>query len=315
MSAPAAPPPKRAELVIRPAQPGDRSALETIASQVWGGEDYLPRVFAAWLGDPHGGFFVATVQDEVIGAAKVTRLAKGEWWLEGLRIDPAYQRQGYARILHHFVLNQVRRRGEGVLRFSTASLNAAVPLLSQETGFERVATYLPYGADALDEPVATLRRLGPDDAGRVWRWLNESAHFVACQRSYEHDWSFYFLSETRLAVHLAAEHVYGWGDLNGMLLINPPDADRWPGDPTLNIGYWDFPAADFMAAALDVRRLAAALHRERARIKLLDDYAAVQAVEAAGYTREWEGATWLYARPIKLVDRADVIHEDVLPEA
>ena len=98
----------RADLSIRPAQPADRPALEAIARQTWDGDDYLPRVLTNWFDDPHGGFFVALLRDQVIGAGKVTRFAEGEWWLEGLRIDPAYQGHGFARVLHHFLMNQSR---------------------------------------------------------------------------------------------------------------------------------------------------------------------------------------------------------------
>ena len=303
----------RADLSIRPAQPNDRPALEAIARQTWDGDDYLPRVLADWFSDPHGGFYVALLRDHVIGAAKVTRFAKGEWWLEGLRIDPAYQGYGFARILHHFLMNQVRQMGSGIVRFSTASLNEPVQRLAKETGFVRVAVYLPYGADPLAEPVRSWWVLGPDHASRVQRWLDQSAHFDAVQRSYEWDWSYYLLTRERLAEHLAGGLVYGWpheGDyaaLGGVVLLNPADRSRWPGEPTLKIAYFD--ADDLTAAARDLRRLAAALNCVRVRIKAFDQPDRVAALEQSGYEREWDGEAWLYARDIRLTDHADVANE------
>jgi RimJ/RimL family protein N-acetyltransferase len=303
----------RADLSIRPAQPTDRPALETIAGQIWDGDDYLPRVLDDWLNDPHDGFYVAVLRDQVIGAAKITRFAEGEWWLEGLRIDPAFQGYGFARILHHFLMNQVRKLGRGVVRFSTASTNEPVQQLAKETGFERVAAYLPYGADALAEPVQAVWPLGPADAPRGQAWLDQSAHFVRAQRSYEWDWSYYMLTGERLAERLAAGLVYGWPQhgsrdpLGGVIIVNPEEKTRWPGDPTLKIAYFD--AGDLAAAARDMRRLAAALNRVRVRIKALNRPERVAALEKAGYVREWDGETWLYARDISLTEHAVVLTE------
>jgi GNAT superfamily N-acetyltransferase len=304
----------RADLSIRPAQSADRPALEAIARQTWDGDDYLPHVLSNWFEDPHGGFFVALLRDHVIGAGKVTRFAEGEWWLEGLRIDPAYQGHGFARILHHFLMNQVRQMGSGMVRFATASVNEPVQQIAKETGFARVAVYLPYSADPLAEPVRSWRALGPEDAVRVYIWLEQSAHFNAVQRSFEWDWSYYLLTRERLADHLADELVYGWpheGDyatLDGVALVNPADNTRWPGEPTLKIGY--FNADDVTAAARDLRRLATALGRVHVRIKAFDRPDRIAALEEAGYEREWDGAVWLYARDIRLTDHADVTNED-----
>ncbi len=307
----------RADLTIRPARREDRAALEAIASQIWDGEDYLPDVLDDWFNDPYHGFYVAALRDQVIGAAKITRFADDEWWLEGLRVDPAYQRQGLARILHHFALNQVRQMGSGVVRFSTASTNEAVKRLAKETGFDHVAAYLPYGVDALDEPVQSAGPLNPDDAPRVQAWLDQSAYVAAAQHSYEVDWVFYRLTAGRLANLLAAGQVYGWSPdnhhdpLSGVLILSPADQTRWPDDPTLRVALLD--AADRVGAARDVRRLAAQLGRVRVRTRVLNRPEWVAALDQAGYFREWDAEIWLYARDIRLTEHADVRTEVVPP--
>ncbi len=309
----------RADLIIRPAQPSDRAALEAIAAQIWEGNDYLPRVLDAWLNDPYDGFFVATLRDRVIGVSKVTRLEEEEWWLEGLRVDPAFQGYGFGRILHHFAVNHVRQHGRGVVRFATSSENSAVQRLARETGFSRVAVYVPLGADVLDEPVAHLSPLTPADAPRVRAWLDRSANFVACQRSLEWDWSFYFLTDARLAERLAGGLIYGWADpdapegLRGLLIVNPTDRDRWPGQPALKIAYLDAAPADLTALALDARRLAAQLDRVYVRIKVLDQPDAQAACQAAGYLCESDHWVYLYAREVQLTAHADVQLDELPP--
>jgi ribosomal protein S18 acetylase RimI-like enzyme len=307
----------RADLTIRLARREDRAALEAIAEQTWDGDDYLPDVLDNWFDDPYEGFYVAVLRDQVVGAAKITRFADDEWWLEGLRVDPAYQGQGLARILHHFALNQVRQMGSGVVRFSTASTNEAVNRLAQETGFVRAAAFLPYGADALNEPVHAVRLLNPDDAPRVQAWLDQSAYVAAAQHSYEADWVFYRLTAERLADLLAAEQVYGWSPTNhpdplsGILILSPADQTRWPDDPTLRVALLD--AADRADAARDVRRLAAQLGRVRVRTRVLNRPEWVAALDRAGYFREWDAEIWLYARDISLTEHADVRTGDMPP--
>jgi len=304
----------RSELNIRPALPEDRAALETIASQIWEGADYLPRVLDEWFNDLFGGFYVATYREQVIGVAKLTRFGENEWWMEGLRVDPAYQGFGISRILHHFVLNQLRQMGQGVVRFSTASDNVPVHKLAQETGFERAAAYSLYIADPLDEPVQGLRLLGPDDLPRIRAWLENSPHYFQTQRSFEWDWSFYFLTDERLSERLAAGLVYGWQDLHGLLIINPLGEDRWPEITVLKVAYLDAGNNDLAALALDVRRLAMTLNRsEMVRIKSLDQPERSAALEQAGYHLDWDEQTWLYTRDISLTLNAEVHTEDLLP--
>ncbi|MGQ9851090.1 MAG: GNAT family N-acetyltransferase [Aggregatilineaceae bacterium] len=307
----------RADLVIRPAQPSDREALEAIAAQIWDGNDYLPRVLDTWLNDPYDGFFVATLRDRVIGVSKITRLDEAEWWLEGLRVDPAFQGYGFGRILHHFAVTYVRQHGQGVVRFSTSSENKAVQRLARETGFSRVAIYVPLGADVLDEPVAHLSPLSAQDAPRVRAWLDGSAYFVACQRSIEWNWSFYYLTDARLTERLSAGLVYGWAEsdapqgLRALVIANPAERDRWPDQPVLKIAYLDAAPANLTALAQDIRRLAAHLGRVYVRLKVLEQPDWLAAFEAAGYLRESDHLLWLYARDVSLTAHADVRLEEL----
>lgn len=304
----------RSDLFIRPAQASDRAALESIAAQIWDGDDYLPHVMDDWFNDPHGGFYVATLHENVVGVVKLTQFAPGEWWMEGLRVDPAYQGHGFGRILHHFVINQVRQRGHGEVRFSTGSMNEAVRQLARETGFERNAIFLPYGADVLREPVQALAPLAGDDLPRVRAFLDKSAYYTRAQQSLEWDWSYYRLTDDRLRERLQNALVYGWsresGTLNGLLIANPTEKDRWPGDPTLKIAYLDAPDADLPDMARDVRRLAAQLDRVRVRIKAFAAPEHIAALEAGGFVREWDGEVWLYARDVVLTEHAEVRVED-----
>jgi GNAT superfamily N-acetyltransferase len=310
----------RTDVSIRLAQPEDRAALEAIAAQTWEGQDYLPGVLDQWFGDPYGAFYVATLQDRVIGVAKLTRCAEDEWWMEGLRVDPSHRGRGVSRILHHFVMNQARQIGRGVIRFSTANENVAVHALARETGFERAAVYAPYGAEPLSEPVAGLWLLELADVSRVRAWLARSEHYAQAQRSLEWDWCFYFITDERLAERLKNGLVYGWSPdgtrawLTGVLILNPQAQGRWPDDDdALKIAYLDAGAGDLAGLARDVRRLAAALGRAQVMLMALNTPERLASVEQAGYTREWDGEAWLYTRDLSLTAHAAVRTEQLPP--
>ena len=300
----------RTDLNIRTAQPADRTALEAIAAQVWDGEDYLPRVLDDWFADPYDGFFVATLCGRVVGVIKLTRFAAGEWWLEGLRVDPEYRRQNISRILHHFAIRQVRERGSGQVRFSTASENKAARTLARESGFEHVASFHPVAAEPLAEPLVGLRQLGPGDASAVRAYLDRSLHYTQARGSLEWDWCFYFLTDERLAERLEDGLVYGWmpddATLNGVVITNAEGKSRWPDDPKLRVAYLDAPEAHLVHMALDVRRLAAINERARVVLKMLKRGTLLATMQEAGYEREWDGEVLLYERNVSLTEHADV---------
>lgn len=308
----------RSDLGVRPAELSDRPALVAIAAQTWDGEDYLPRVLDAWYADPHGGFYVATIEGQVVGVTKVTRLADEEWWLEGLRVRPGYEGNGIARILHHFALNQVRSLGSGVVRFSTASDNAPIHMLARETGFERVARFVPYTAEALADDAPRLARLMPDDLPRVAGWLAVSEHFERAGRSFGLGWSFTLLTEARLRERLAAGQVFGWpadvGALAGVVMLAGPEEGHSPPKGRLRAGYLDAGPDVLTEMARALRRLAADQGQAAVDVLAPQHPPFTGALEAAGFRRGWDGEVWLFARDISLTLYADVRVEDPSPD-
>lgn len=83
-----------------------------LTKTIWEGEDYVPQVWDDWLADPHGQLSVAEIGGRVVGLGKLTRLAPGEWWLEGLRVDPQWQGRGIGRALHEYHVGLWRKMGD-----------------------------------------------------------------------------------------------------------------------------------------------------------------------------------------------------------
>ena len=128
-------------LVCRPALPMDTPGVLDLTRTIWGGEDYVPSVWDEWLADPQGLLAVAEYGGRVVGLAKLSRLSPIEWWLQGLRVHPERQGQGFASRLFDYVYDYWQRKAGGTLRLATASFRKPVHHLCERAGFRKVGEF------------------------------------------------------------------------------------------------------------------------------------------------------------------------------
>jgi GNAT superfamily N-acetyltransferase len=122
-------------LIIRPARPSDREAVVSFSARIWDGYDYLPRVWDQWLTETGGAFLVAELNGQPVGTDKITVLAPGEVWLEGLRVDPHHRGKGIAQALSREAMQNVRQLRPSSVRFSTVVDNQTSRHMGEEAGF------------------------------------------------------------------------------------------------------------------------------------------------------------------------------------
>src|SRR5258708_37361365 len=113
------------QIEIRPARSEDREAVLAFSSHTWDWGDYIEYVWDEWLHDPQGMLFVATSDGQPVGVGHRRMLTKTEAWVEGLRVDPGFRRQGVASPLYDAQLADARRRGATIARLITSSTNTA----------------------------------------------------------------------------------------------------------------------------------------------------------------------------------------------
>jgi GNAT superfamily N-acetyltransferase len=132
-------------LIVRPARMSDKPALMAIAKKVWDGNDYLPVLFDRWVRKP--GFWVGELSGRVVGCGKATHFGSGEWWLEGLRIDPDLRGHGLGTELSMAILKKVLKEKPVSLRLSTAEVNKDSVTIIGRMGFAPIlASRLYWGA-------------------------------------------------------------------------------------------------------------------------------------------------------------------------
>jgi len=132
----------RLPVICRPASTEDTADMLALTKTSWDGDDYVPQVGDEWRADPHGRLVVAEYKGKVIGLGKLTRLSGLDWWLEGLRVDPAYEGLGVASQMQAEIVATWERIGSGSLRLLTSAKRLAIHRLCHRLGFSKVGEYV-----------------------------------------------------------------------------------------------------------------------------------------------------------------------------
>lgn len=270
---------------FRAAQPEDEAAVAALSAHIWEGEDYVPRQFANWVADPHGQFTVVYEGQELVGFGKLTRLAEGEWWLEGLRVHPQHRGRGIARLLHNYAVEMADRIASGVLRFATNSRNEAVHKLAKETAFELVSTNILCDTEPSSESAGkgSFSAVTSGELSELQRWLAASPLFKAWGQLFERRWKWFELMP-RLSSLVAEERVYWWRgsgeDGRGLVMISHDQ------NGTLGVNYIDGDQTVLRPLAEALRQPGVFGDVERLRLKPPADPVLRAALEAAGWEIE-----------------------------
>ncbi len=206
-------------IALRSARPEDRERILAISAQVWEGEDYIPLVLDDWLAE--GGLAVAELERVVAGLGKLTVLAPGEVWLEGLRVDPAHRGKGVAKAIAHHQLRAALALKPRSIRFATAEVNVESLHIAGKQGFREIARFTYVEGPVRDEPappgVTPVRDVEP-----AWAFIQASPVFRAARGLLAWGWRFPALTPERLGSLVAHEAVFAYEDpVQGLLVLQP----------------------------------------------------------------------------------------------
>ncbi len=304
------------ELTFRRVTQADRAALAAIAAQTWDGNDYLMDVFEAWIADPEGMFYAGCLPDgRLAGAAKLTRFDAGEWWLEGIRVDPMLRGQGIGRAIHAYgvalaeALHAASGEGSAEVRFCTDIGNAPVHRMAETFQFRQVAQFWRYSARV--QPSAalaeTFRPCSPDQLPALRAFLDRSPHYAAVQAStFEARWQCRRLTDARLRSLSQQGMIWLWhgiqhdsAHIDGVLIgyVGSPYRQM---PPEFNLTYLDARTGGLASIARAARALGALLDVPSLRHMLLARGERLVALEQAGWRRPKDdsGKACLFSRPL-----------------
>lgn len=133
---------------LRAARPDDYESVARFTADTWadrGVDDYLPDAYHEWIGSDGGTrrTFVLDATptpgvEEGTVAAIVQAVLVSEWeaWFQGMRVNPAFRRQGLATRLLRACARWARERGATVARNWVHSWNVASLGLTRTAGFD-----------------------------------------------------------------------------------------------------------------------------------------------------------------------------------
>ena len=273
----------------------DRHAVTTLCAQMWDGHDYIPQVFDDWLAHPRGQF-TAVIDDDrdaLIGIGKLTSITERDWWIEGLRIDPAYRGQGMGRRLHayHVDLWQQISPPTSSLRLLTDHDNHIIQRFSEQAGFRLLGEVVPYRAEAIHAP-HSFRKSDTVDFSLVER----SHYYQTHQHLYQTQTLWRWAELTPQA--LSQREVWLWREGRGVIIVEVATADNPLNVPCVFVDFVGAAESELVDYLKEARGLAASLnHSEIGLGLLLSDSILIEALIAAGYSPAWtEESLFLYER-------------------
>lgn len=284
------------QIEIRPARAEDREAVLAFCQNTWEWGDYIERVWDDWLHDQNGSLIVAVVDGKPVGVDHLRMLSATEAWLEGIRVDPAYRRQGIAKALSDAILLEAMNRGATQARLVTESTNIASITMVERNFWRRVAEFTMYHA----EPLASLSRrdIGADrpqlatqaDLEEIILYLNTSNIFPLSGGLLYQGFTAYTISSDLITAKINAGELYllrRWDRLDGLAFAEP--RREWQGS-RLYIGYIDGTTESISLLAYALRKQAADMGLDRVTAHVPNLMMVQDAFLGAEY--EWTGSTF-----------------------
>ncbi len=277
-----------AQVFCRPARESDRADVTEFCKGIWEGGDYVPEVWEQWFQDPDGILAVAEFNGRAVGCSKVSRIAAGQWWLEGFRVDPQCQGMKVGSHLHQYVVDWWLVHGDGTLRLMTDGQNFVVHHLCEKTGFYKTHEVCGYRATALDEPVDAFTPVTDLQAASAFATGSESIQTTS--GLVDLGWRICKPTEEALENYSNQNtdyfhHLYWWKDRQGLF-------SAWEGEEeerrTLFLGVVACALEDLPMLLMDIRRFAAARRFNDVFQIAFDSPQIISPLLIAGFDKRWK---------------------------
>lgn len=179
------------DAVVRPASESDKEPLMSFIKGIWGGHDYIPKVWDEWLNDEHGLMFVAEVNGVPVGMNRVRFQEDGSAWFEGVRVHPSFRGKGLASMLAENSMRVAKERGIGVFRLTSGSRNKAAHRQIARIGFgeeSRFSVYEP-ARGKRPRPTNDAEKAGKKQLPEIRRLIEGSTEFRLGRGVFWHDFT------------------------------------------------------------------------------------------------------------------------------
>jgi GNAT superfamily N-acetyltransferase len=281
-------------VVCRPALPSDAADVLEFTKFIWDGHDYIKYVWQDWLADPDGMLVVAQYSRHVVGLGKITLLAPGQWWLEGVRVDPNYQGLKIGSHIMEYMNEWLQENGHGDVRYMTSSERFQMHHLGGRLGYSKLGEVRAYKAPALGNGNSRFELVPMGDVASAVDF--SSLHLSHSHGLMDSGWKFSAPDTATLENKARQEKLFWWRGRDGLFTFWEDEED---GGKTLGIGFAACAMNALAEMLMDIRRLAQTLGFTSV-IWLAPVKAEVEsALKKARFATEWDTTGFLYEKKRK----------------
>lgn len=276
------------QVVCRPALARDRADVIEFCKGIWEGDDYVPEVWDDWFHDPDGILGVAEVNGRAVGCSKISLLSKGQWWLEGFRVDPKVQGHKVGSRIHNYIIDWWDKHGDGTLRLMTSSENLAVHHVCVKTGFVKTHEICAYKATPIAESTENFSLV--TDLSEAAMFAIESESIKTTDGLTDLGWRVARPDEQVFEIYSNEDagfvhSFYWWKDKRGLFSAWTDEDDE---KRTLVLGVVACALKDMRALLSDIRRLAAQEKLDSIFQIVFDMPQITPQLEEAGFEKHWK---------------------------
>lgn len=206
-------------MLLEEVSPEDIYGVREISSGIWGGEDYLPKVFNRWLEE--GGFYKYVKDGKIVALCKYTEQPDGVIWLQGLRVHADHQGLGIGSLVASELYSMVSSIEHRALRFMTDSTNAKSIHLAMKRGFEVKLKLYHLDHDVVDEHETTA--LQERDVNEVADFVSSSKEYGEYRGLYISNWTAYDMTSELIEREVEAGNCFTIrdnSDIIGTIFLN-----------------------------------------------------------------------------------------------
>lgn len=283
----------RLEVVCRKASPQDTLAVMELTRQIWDGDDYVPEVWQDWLADPQGQLAVAEYQGQVVGLAKLTLLVSGRWWLEGLRVDPAYEGRGVATQIQEYLMGDWLAHGDGIVRLGTASTRTAVHRLCAHYGFEKMGEFSFFSGDSL-EGAPSFQPLTAADVSLAVEFAQAAGSLQFSWGLMDLGWQWTEPAAPHFLDAVQRQQAWWWGEKRGVLCLMRDVEDKVEQRPVIQLAACR--EEDIGEMLVDVRRLTGRLGSKTVAWLAPLHADLLSHLDGAGFAPDSDLSIWIFFR-------------------
>jgi GNAT superfamily N-acetyltransferase len=278
-------------VLCRPALTKDTEEVMELSSHIWDGGDYIPRVWDEWLADTDGLLGVAESRGRVVGVFKLTKFQEREWYLEGLRVHPDFQGKGIATHIHEYCVDSWRRMGSGILRLTTASYNVKVHHMCEQTGFKRMAEFIPYRASSLQEETQNFTLLMMGEVQHAMEFVLSSPTHALSSGLINLGWVYADPQLKHIQEAIQQGHAWWWREGLGFISIweDEGDEDHQPG-----IELMACQMENLSDLLMDYRRLMNKIEYKTAGWTAPNQPEVLSLLEKGGFQRSWDVSLYIF---------------------